>query len=295
MGIKDFKKIFPVSKLKTKTEVYNQYGKNNSRIGIDLMSILWTANAANNGKLTNSNGDPTMHLTSIFNNIIEMKKKGIRPLYVLDSNERNEYKEAECNKRNENTNRLVPTTEMINETIELINAMGVPVYKVENPLIEGECLLALLNREHIIEAVISNDMDVIMWGGRTLISKSKGNATKFEVIEYDDVINYADPPLSHDELIKICISVGTDFYPSKELHKIPKIGVKSAIKKGRDVVIPEEFVKFYNYIKDEKLTSEELQNIEFPNPPVNIEKIKYIMIECNECHKTVTDKKIEIL
>lgn len=295
MGIKDFKKIFPVGVTKTKTEVYKEYGKNNSRIGIDLMSILWTAMSANHGRLTNEEGNPTMHLTAIFNNIIDMKKKGVRPIYVLDSEKKNEYKEAECKKRSEIPNRMVPSKDMVNETVELITAMGVPVYKVDDPLLEGECLLALLNKEGIINAVVSNDMDVIMWGGKTLIASIKGKSDKFNVIEYDDVINYADPPLSHDELIKICISVGTDFYPSKEMKKIPGIGIKKAISQGRNIEIPVEFQKYYDYISGEKMTSDELYNLEFTDPPVDIEKIKYIMIDNNQCVKTVTDEKLGVL
>lgn len=106
---------------------------------------------------------------------------------------------------------------------------------------EAEHLAACLTKKNIVDAVMSQDSDTILFGAKQLIKrdmrrKNKGK-TKFYLFDLEKIKN--KHKLTQDDLIKIGICLGTDF--SK---KIKGIGVKTVLKRYK--IVDEKFKQLEN-------------------------------------------------
>jgi flap endonuclease GEN len=131
---------------------------------------------------------------------------------------------------------------------EMLRLLGVPVVRAKA---EGEALCALLNQRGIVDGVISNDGDCLLFGAKVLYTKfSIENLEQSRVMRYDlsdlracvddddndeydlkERDNKDQPPsdiakLSRNELIAFAILTGSDLAG----NGLPKVGCRKAIR-----------------------------------------------------------------
>jgi flap endonuclease-1 len=193
--------------------------------------------------LMDSAGRVTSHLSGVFYRTVNLLEAGIKPVYVFDGKppelklreiERRaeikekaeeEYKAAlergdleSARKAAQATSRL--TGEMITQTKDLLEAMGVPWVQAPS---EGEAQAAFMTRRGDAWATVSQDYDSLLFGAprlvrnltisgrRKLPNKPVYIDVEPEVIRLDDVLRALN--VSREQLIDIGIMLGTDFNP----------------------------------------------------------------------------------
>lgn len=196
----------------------------------------------------------TSHLSGLFYRNVSLLAEGIKLVYVFDGEyhelkgkthekreaakekARDKYEDAyesgdveAMGKYSRGFTRL--NTEMINESKELLEALGIAVVQAPG---EGEMQAADLVKRGEAYAVASQDYDALVVGGTrliqnlTLAKKRRLPNGSFvyiapELITYDKVIN--ELGINGDQLICLAILVGSDFNPGG----VHGIGPKKAL------------------------------------------------------------------
>ncbi|MEM3370691.1 MAG: flap endonuclease-1 [Candidatus Woesearchaeota archaeon] len=223
---------------------------------LTLYQFLTTIRQQDGSLLTDADGSVTSHLMGIITRNANLLSKEIFPVYVFDGKppelkmktleERKRskleaqkmYEEArelglveEMKKYASRTARLTP--EMIEESKELLRAMGIPVVNAPS---EGEAQAAYIVKKGDAFAAASQDADCLLFGTPRLVrnlnitSKKKIPGTlaykqvPIELIELEEVLSTLG--LCRDQLIALAMLVGTDFNPGG----IRGIGPKNALK-----------------------------------------------------------------
>ena len=210
----------------------------------------------------------TSHLSGIFYRNINLMEEGIKLVYVFDgrapdlkykthkeretsrdiAKERYEIAKGELDiesmkRYSSQLTRL--NREMIEESKELLEAMGIPVIQASS---EGEAQAAYMARTiPRVYASVSQDYDSLLFGAPRLIRNltvSRKRKTysgyveiKQEVIELDKVLNILE--INLEQLICLGILVGTDYNPKG----IPGIGQKKALEIVKKYKFPYEIFK----------------------------------------------------
>ena len=203
--------------------------------------------------LMDSKGRITSHLSGLFYRTTNLMARGIKLVYVFDgkppelkrstNRERSERKsDAEKKyyeaKREGKTEDMLKysrqtvrmTDEIIEESKELIKALGLPVIQAPE---EGEAQAAFLSKKDCY-AVASQDYDSLLFGAPnviqnlTLAKKRRVASGAYvpvepELIELEKVLNTLQ--IDHEQLICLGILSGTDFNPGG----IKGIGPKKAL------------------------------------------------------------------
>ncbi len=274
----------------------------------------------------------TSHISGIFYRNISLLAEGIKLIYVFDG-KAPELKEKTYEKRQEARDNASQKYEfakseqdiesmrkysqqllrldrdMINESKELLEAMGILVIQAPS---EGEAqasYLARNNRE--IYAAVSQDYDSLLFGAPILIRNltlSRRRKTyqgyievKPEIIELERVLNYLE--INLDQLICIGILVGTDYNPKG----IPGIGQKKALDIVKKFKTP---VRIFEEVKErihslpeqdrfnwqdifELFKKHKVENfkIEFPN--IDEDKIKKILVNEHDFSLDRVEKQLD--
>lgn len=126
--------------------------------------------------------------------------------------------------------------------------------------------------------VFSPDSDALVFGARMLI---KRDVRKKKLFKYDLNNLLVDNNLTQDDLIKVSLILGCDFAP-----KTPRIGIKTVLKKYKDVELTEEQKHAFILFK-KTLNANELENINIKNtdkvvnihnkPFTNVDKFKQLL------------------
>jgi len=227
-------------------------------LAVDSFNVLYqflsTIRQRDGTPLKDSRGNVTSHLTGMFNRTTKLMKEGVKLIYVFDGEppllkqkerERRyavkeeamkEYELAkekgdisEMKKYASRTSKL--TGEMIDETKELIWALGLPVVQAPS---EGEAQVACIVNNGDAFAGVSEDYDSLLYGIQRLIKnltisgKRKFGATYVSVkptmINFSENMNNLG--IDRDQLIALAMLVGTDYNQGG----IKGIGPKTAIK-----------------------------------------------------------------
>jgi flap endonuclease-1 len=232
----------------------------NKKLMVDADNILYqfltTIRQADGTPLMDSKGRVTSHLTGLFNRTTKFMSLGMKMAFVYDG-EVPELKHAELKKRRgvkeeahkkhkeavekedvaamkkyaTRTTRL--TGQMIKESQELLEALGIPVIQAPS---EGEAQAAYIVKQRDADAVVSQDADSLLFGAPKLIknlsvagrkkmpSKLAYTTIKPELIDLKE--NLRNLGLSQDQLIALGLLVGTDFNPGGIRGIGPKKGLK---------------------------------------------------------------------
>ncbi|MBI2043406.1 flap endonuclease-1 [Candidatus Pacearchaeota archaeon] len=261
----------------------------------------------------------TSHLSGIFYRNTNLLSEGIKLVYVFDgippeqkirtSRRRKEsrdvaeekYETAKSEENIESMRRyssqlLRLNDEMITESKELLEAMGIPVIQAPS---EGEAEAAYLARiKKEVYASVSQDYDSLLFGAPKLIRNltlarkrktiSGWVEIKPEMIELDKVLNALE--INLNQLICIGILVGTDYNP----RGIPGIGQKKAlqiVKKYRQPVLIFKSVEeqMMSMPEDERFDWKEIFEL-FHKPNVINEKFKFGKIDEKKIKKILVDE-----
>lgn len=101
---------------------------------------------------------------------------------------------------------LVITEKDYNLTRELFDILKVPYY---NAPLEAETMCADLCKRGIVDAVLSEDSDVIAYGAPNFLNKIDMMEDTCMLVEHSHVLESLD--LTYDEFLDFCIMCGTDY------------------------------------------------------------------------------------
>jgi flap endonuclease-1 len=276
----------------------------------------------------------TSHLSGIFYRNVSLLQEGLNLIYVFDGmapklkarthkkrkESRDLAREKYLNAKDEEdfvlmkrySSQLIRLDdEMIKESKELLEAMGIPVVQAPS---EGEGEAAhLCKTKQEIFASVSQDYDSLLFGTPKLIRnltlarrrKVFGNwvEVKPELIELEKVLNSLEIDL--DQLICLGILVGTDYNPKG----IPGIGQKKAldiVKKYKQPVLIFQSVEEQILSLDEEnrfnwkeifqlFKEHNVVDADFEFGKIEEEKIKKILIEEHDFSEERVNKQIEKL
>jgi flap endonuclease-1 len=221
-----------------------------------LYQFLTTIRQRDGSLLLNSKGNVTSHLNGLFYRCTKFMEKGLKLVFIFDgtppklkateSARRAEIKRGAQEKFDEaekagdidsmrkfasRTAKL--TSEMVDESKELLTALGIPFIQAPS---EGEAQAAHLVKKGDAYAAVSQDFDSLLFGAPKVIrnlsiegkrkraSKLQFDIVRPEMIELSDVLNNVG--IDQEQLIIVAILMGTDYNPKG----IPGIGPKNAIK-----------------------------------------------------------------
>ncbi|XP_071372998.1 probable flap endonuclease 1 homolog isoform X2 [Centroberyx affinis] len=171
---------------------------------------------------------PSLHflspLTGLFFRTLTFLEHDIKPVFVFDGKPPGE-KRAVLEKRAEaagwnSPNHSGTTSSQTKDCLHLLKLMGVPIVQAPG---DGEALCAQLVRDGTVDAVASEDMDTLPFGGSVLIRQLNAKRDS-------DVIEYSLPKLldilkiTHEEFVDLCILLGCDY-----CDKIAGLGPKRAL------------------------------------------------------------------
>lgn len=163
-------------------------------------------------------------LTGVFFRTLTFLEHDIKPVFVFDGKPPGE-KRAVLEKRAEAAGWQYPnhsgtTSSQTKDCLHLLKLLGVPIIQAPG---EGEALCAQLVREGTVDAVASEDMDTLPFGGNILIRQLNAKRDS-------DVVEYSLPKLldilkiTHEEFVDLCILLGCDY-----CDKIAGLGPKRAL------------------------------------------------------------------
>jgi flap endonuclease-1 len=240
-----------------KIELKDLKGK---KVAIDAYNALYqfisTIRQYDGSPLVDSKGNITSHLSGLFYRTINLMKEGIIPSFVYDGKSpsfkkqtisdrmnkrikaKEEYEQAlsEGNyelAKSKSSQSAVLTKEMIQESKELLDALGVPWI---DALSEGEAQAADMVTKGDVYASVSQDYDSLLFGAPLLVrnlnitGKRKIPGKNLYTTIYPEIIELKKEltrlNLTREQLVMIAILVGTDFNPKG----IRGIGPKKAYK-----------------------------------------------------------------
>lgn len=212
--------------------------------------------------LKDSRGNVTSHLTGLFSRTTNLMAKGLKLAFVFDgkppelkhkererrravkkeaekSYEKAKKKgdEAEMRKFASRTSKL--TGPMIEESKELISALGLPVIQAKS---EGEAQMAYVVNEGDAFAGVSEDYDSLLYGIKnlaknlTISGKRKYGATfvniRPKLVNFSENINQLG--IDRDQLIILAMLVGTDYNQGGVRGIGPKTALKLVKEHGDD-------------------------------------------------------------
>ena len=226
--------------------------------------------------LQDSQGRVTSHLSGILYRTANLIEAGIEPSFVFDGKpnvmkagtieeriarrERamEEYQQAlaegdlkKAFSKAQQTSRMTP--EILETSKELLRLMGIPVIQAPS---DGEAQGAYMCMKGDVYASASQDFDSILFGAPLLVrnltisgrrkvpGKSVYKDVKTEIIDSGKML--ADLGITREQLVDVCIMIGTDFNagvpgigPKKGLKLIQKHGSLENVMANTDIDIPE--------------------------------------------------------
>ncbi len=304
----------------------------NKKLGIDAYNMLYQFLASIRGAyglpLADSRGNVTSHLTGLFYRTVNFVDKGLKPVFVFDGVPSDLKKETLKKRREVRTDAEKKSSDalqtgdlaeakkfgsralrldksMVEEAKELLCLLGVPVVTAPE---EGEAQASVMNSSGLIDGVISQDFDCLLFGGKDLYrhigftGKRKVPGKNFfvdikpEHISLESVLKQLK--IDRRQLIWLGILIGTDFN-----DKFPKIGPKTALKLVRekdsfeDIVKETGFEPDFDYKKVEKIflepVSKEVSEKEIVFGSVDEKGLLEFLVEKHDFSKERVSNTIE--
>jgi len=295
-----------------------------------LYQFLTTIRQRDGSYLTDSQGNVTSHLTGLFSRTSNLLQKGMKLAFVFDGEapelekkERLRRKEikieaqkkyeiakqredlTEMKKYASQTTRL--TSEMIEESKELIRAFGCPVIQAPS---EGEAQAAHVVKKSESFATVSQDFDTLLHGTPRLVrnlsvagKRKRTGKVGYTTIKPEEIMlseNLNNLKVDIDQIIALSMLVGTDYNiggikgigPKKALEHVKKYG-KEFDDMFKDVKWDDYFeypwTEVYYQIKKMPVTDD----FELNWGKVDIGRIKELLVEKHEFSTERVDSTLE--
>ena len=166
-------------------------------------------------------------------------------------------------------------------TRKLFDILDVPWYKA--PL-EAETMCSDLCKRGLVDAVLSDDTDVLAYGSPVNLNKLNINSDTCIRVKYDDALKGLE--LENDQFLDLCIMCGTDYNtnifrvgPEKSYQYIKKFGTIDGITDNTSVD-----VKVLNHIRGREIFKEykkhEIEKVPYCGKP-DFEKLKEFVFKHN--------------
>jgi flap endonuclease GEN len=202
---------------------------NRAALAVDLS--IWICESLTCHGLKENHANPSLHL--VFTRTVKLLSLGIKLIFVIEGKRRIRGDPGEkdaFHKRRSGT----AFWKACRDCQQLLELLGVPVVRAKA---EGEALCALLNQRGIVDGVISNDGDCLLFGATTLYTKfSIENLENAQVVRYDlsdlkAVASNEDGDegcvkLSREDLVAFALLTGSDLAG----NGLEKVGHKKAIR-----------------------------------------------------------------
>ena len=112
------------------------------------------------------------------------------------------------------------TQEMIDETKQLLQVMGIPIVQDKS---EAEAQCEMLNKQGVAVGVASEDLDSLAYGANTLLRKFKNTKKPVIQIELEEILKSFS--ITQNQFIDLCVLCGSDY-----TQPIKGIGPANALK-----------------------------------------------------------------
>ncbi|XP_049332719.1 probable flap endonuclease 1 homolog isoform X1 [Astyanax mexicanus] len=170
-------------------------------------------------------GLPYSPLLGLFYRTLTFLEHDIKPVFVFDGKPPNQ-KRAVLEKRAQSAGwnssyRSNTVSTKTQEFLRLVQLMGMPFIMAPA---DGEALCAHLVRGGVVDAVASEDMDTLAFGGTTLLRQLNAKRDS-EVTEYSLPKLLETLQLTQEEFVDLCILLGCDY-----CDKITGLGPSRALK-----------------------------------------------------------------
>lgn len=273
----------------------------NERVCVDASGMIYSAilAMAHINSLTDSEGNTTAHITTIFNKIFQLKNAGVKQIWIFDSPKPNKMKQKELKKRDKRRERykhdekvqFKMTGKHVQDIKTLLTHMGI-TYVEAPPGIEAEQYGAMLTAgsqdERFCQYMISGDSDVLAFGGNLLRITSKrsstGKSKKTVYYKYDLSVILEETGLSYQQFLEMCVTMGTDFN-----EKTKRVGPKTVISKikNQKIDLTDEQYEAIKYFK----SNPEMDNSDMKASNYNkTEVIKFLVSKA--FNKTLLEKRL---
>lgn len=305
-------------------------------VAVDTFNMLYQFLASirqeDGTPLMDYRGNVTAHLSGLFYRTCRLLESGIRPAFVFDGKSHEfkakthreraavkksaekKWKEAleqekyeDAKKYAQATSRL--TSEMVEESKELIEAMGLPFIQAPG---DGEAQAAMMVQQGLAYATASQDYDALMFGSPHLVRnlsitgrRKVPRQNRYIMVEPEQIdLKETLDSLGIDRagLIFIGLMTGTDFNEG-----VKGIGPKKGLKIAQEVKSLDELVSYLeeNHNYQFEVDIEEVFNL-FLDPPytpvkklkwadVNQDAIKDILVEKHDFSEDRVEKTLSDL
>lgn len=227
MGIKNLLKFLNGYPELIKEKDINEYS--GKKIAIDISILLYQVviSVRNSGAdLTNKQGKITSHVLGLFNKTTKLLLKGIIPVYVFDGKppeikrkildmrknirKKAEEKMAVAESSEEKIKyfkrSVIITKEQLNDCRKLLDYMGVPYIDAPE---EADSQCAWLAKQGLVDAVLTEDMDILTFGSPYVIRNLTSFKKKPIEISLNDIKNKFG--WTQDQFIQFCVLLGCDY------------------------------------------------------------------------------------
>ena len=162
------------------------------------------------------------HIPELFYKNITLLENGIKPIWIFNpTNPNNKLDELAFN--NEYEEKKIEKDsikEIINSSINIIRLMGLPVFQsISRP--DAEC--AMLSKNGIVDGVVSENIDPLVYGGKVLLRKFKNGKNSIIEIELENMLKELE--LTYEQFVDLNVLAGCCY-----VLPINKIGSVTALK-----------------------------------------------------------------
>ncbi|KAF8542826.1 PIN domain-like protein, partial [Trichophaea hybrida] len=202
-----------ISLAKYASEHHTRTGR---RLHIAVDASIWSF------QVQSGKGGSNPALRTVYYRLLRLLSHNITPLFVFDGPHRPVFKRG-----HKINTQLTPA--LIRLSKKLLKLFGCPFHTAPGEA-EAEC--ALLNREGIVDAVLSEDVDTLMFGATTVIRKWSGegkSTTPTHVTVHDAEAIGAETGLTREGMVLVALMRGGDYLP----EGMPGCGIKTAVEAAK--------------------------------------------------------------
>ncbi|MCJ1462061.1 hypothetical protein MMC07_000661 [Pseudocyphellaria aurata] len=195
------------------------YERNNRPLRIAIDISIW------HFQIQSGRGGTNPALRTLYYRLLRLLALGIQPLFVFDGPNKPPFK------RNMKTNpHSVSLPNYLSK--QLLKLFGFPFHTAPG---EAEADCALLQKEGVVDAVLSEDVDTIMFGSKMTLRNwssegPRGSKSPTHVnVHTANVTNEGPPALDSHGMVLVALMSGGDYIPAG----VPRCGIKIACAAAR--------------------------------------------------------------